>query len=1188
MVQGLGSRRRQTRAPTIDALPVISGTPESGKLLTATHTDWHEPAAITVARSWAVGPTAIGPWTVVEAGVDSILQQDSMIGSYIRYSEWGKLSPTGKLTQANSAAVGPVAAATAVPSPVDVPIISATANHTGTVVSVESMGEYAPNATRIDWQWFRGPDAISGAEGDWIPGEPLPMYATTDDDELEMITLGVVPRNAHGPGEQVSSNAVGPFLIPEIAKFAFVPRETLTTLPVDSIWTQWLHGSTNPYNALETLREPWVDGQRGNVKFGVTAGTGLSVTNRTPSAPPPNQPERFGGIATYGGSTLRCRIDLPNGKYRLEMGVGNVTSSSTPSRGWTFWDGAKSDASPIVLLTTQIKGLAIPSNHAMDVNGDVHPYAAWDSLRATAEIEVTRGFIEFGVLGSGSGGLNYLKLTNVYTEVVTSGDSVYYVDYDDGNDMNDGLTPETAWKHAPMDQDAGGLVPIFGLLPGARLRFKNGISHYPAGFSLNRTEFLRQSVSGTALRPIVVEGYGEGSPFRLVGREKLGTGWSAITSAQAHGNPGGDLGKLFRRTMPNPMRGWEAPYEGERRLYPAQWPRPTDLSQYENDGVGVGAFRRLADGDAVAWSGSTPDGVTGQPYTITITLQSPSLRPVSMVGAPLVYSRLSSNIIQTGRISHHNIATGVLKAVMNADDAPFLNASFAYCLRYSPYDIGVGQYGYDLSSPTDPFENLICYFNSTDVALRSIQRLNTGVTLRRDYWEFHGGIYADFTSLGTDPTVPKAIRISGSTSPIGIVVDGVHARDFTSGANLGQRAAVFDETAGVRYINAKMTRCFLSSGFRSLGTNANVHGFTTNRPGRSAVTIGSGRDADIRDLVLCNDDSRHGNGLSDYYSTPDGGTSTVDGIRIMNSTRPITWGNQANEVEPGYMSPLSVTLKNMICTPRFEAVPAATPPGLQSFTGVFDPNGRHEGTIMERAVMVGGWSAFRRRRDSHASLPLLRIQGAIFEGITIASDSGGPLGNPAFEIGNAIITANSAYGNVANLAQLIERGGVIVGHPDSVVFADQPWNGIIPPSWWEVLSRDFRAGNWGPGSSSPTAYEEFRFDSAWEMPAWGEQITNDMMVCAVDVDEITEGWGAHYSIASVFGYPPSVAVSLPAGEEDNDLFYLFKGQLRLKANLAIPRGETITWVFELTPQAAAGVSFQSMTPVRVNVTIPIV
>ncbi len=53
----------------------------------------------------------------------------------------------------------------------------------------------------------------------------------------------------------------------------------------------------------------------------------------------------------------------------------------------------------------------------------------------------------------------------------------YYIDYQNGSDLNDGVSTSTAWKHSPGDINATGTVVSAGLLPGDVVKFKKGISY---------------------------------------------------------------------------------------------------------------------------------------------------------------------------------------------------------------------------------------------------------------------------------------------------------------------------------------------------------------------------------------------------------------------------------------------------------------------------------------------------------------------------------------------------------------------------------------------------------------------------------------------------------------------------------------------------------------------------------------
>lgn len=54
-------------------------------------------------------------------------------------------------------------------------------------------------------------------------------------------------------------------------------------------------------------------------------------------------------------------------------------------------------------------------------------------------------------------------------------ETIYYIDYENGDNNNDGTTPQTAWKHAPGDINATGnpLAHVPG--PGDTFLFKGGV-----------------------------------------------------------------------------------------------------------------------------------------------------------------------------------------------------------------------------------------------------------------------------------------------------------------------------------------------------------------------------------------------------------------------------------------------------------------------------------------------------------------------------------------------------------------------------------------------------------------------------------------------------------------------------------------------------------------------------------------
>ena len=90
--------------------------------------------------------------------------------------------------------------------------------------------------------------------------------------------------------------------------------------------------------------------------------------------------------------------------------------------------------------------------------------------------------------------------------------TVYYVS-NAGDDNNDGLTPETAWRSLVK-------VNATSLLPGDAVRFRRG--------DVWRDVPLKLNSSGTSQSPILFGAYGSGNKPRLLGSNQV-SGWTLVT-----------------------------------------------------------------------------------------------------------------------------------------------------------------------------------------------------------------------------------------------------------------------------------------------------------------------------------------------------------------------------------------------------------------------------------------------------------------------------------------------------------------------------------------------------------------------------------------------------------------------------------------------------------------------------------
>ncbi len=84
---------------------------------------------------------------------------------------------------------------------------------------------------------------------------------------------------------------------------------------------------------------------------------------------------------------------------------------------------------------------------------------------------------------------------------------IYYVDFDSGNDAADGLSPATAWKHAPGDALGTDNPKKLKLQPGDHVRFKGGVRYRGQ---------LSPKAPGTEENPIVYDGSSWGSTRAII------------------------------------------------------------------------------------------------------------------------------------------------------------------------------------------------------------------------------------------------------------------------------------------------------------------------------------------------------------------------------------------------------------------------------------------------------------------------------------------------------------------------------------------------------------------------------------------------------------------------------------------------------------------------------------------------
>ncbi|MBT3642941.1 hypothetical protein HN604_01915 [archaeon] len=151
--------------------------------------------------------------------------------------------------------------------------------------------------------------------------------------------------------------------------------------------------------------------------------------------------------------------------------------------------------------------------------------------------------------------------------------NTYYIDYELGDDSNDGLCQASAWKHSPGDPNA--LLNPLGtqLQPGDTVAFKGGVKYYGD---------LTLAASGTSAGRITYLGNEWGTGKAIIdGSNLITTSWTnCLSAADCGDNP--NWQNIYYTTAPAGMTLFKPIYEGDSFASIAQDPNPVDPHYYDS------------------------------------------------------------------------------------------------------------------------------------------------------------------------------------------------------------------------------------------------------------------------------------------------------------------------------------------------------------------------------------------------------------------------------------------------------------------------------------------------------------------------------------------------------------------------------------------------------------------------------
>lgn len=147
---------------------------------------------------------------------------------------------------------------------------------------------------------------------------------------------------------------------------------------------------------------------------------------------------------------------------------------------------------------------------------------------------------------------------------------IYYVDYQNGSDSADGLSPATAWQHAPGDTVAPAKILRLALQPGDQVRFRGGVRYRGS---------LLPITAGTPDNPVVFDGSAWGETRAIFdGSDSLSGARRCRSAAECLGAPNWKY--LWRVDLPAGRSWTDYLFVGDEIYQVAQYP---DLPLADSD-----------------------------------------------------------------------------------------------------------------------------------------------------------------------------------------------------------------------------------------------------------------------------------------------------------------------------------------------------------------------------------------------------------------------------------------------------------------------------------------------------------------------------------------------------------------------------------------------------------------------------
>lgn len=454
-----------------------------------------------------------------------------------------------------------------------------------------------------------------------------------------------------------------------------------------------------------------------------------------------------------------------------------------------------------------------------------------------------------------------LLLLAACTPAGAGGGTTWHVDFAGGDDSRDGRTPQTAWKHAPGDEQAGGRAASVRLAPGDRVLFRAGVPYRGT---------IRLPASGTPAAPIVYSGtgWGEGQAI-LDGSDPVTAARPCRDAADCGG--AANWAKLTRIEFRPPATERIVLFGGTGLYHQSMVPALSD-----------------------PFFGSDRHSFAVVPRAERANLEAGRLRVPELVAAARSGGAVEVALwVKPNRVERRPVLA------VEGDAIRFDPSGLSfYETRDSAAAVGnslAGLAGPGLFAPLGPGVLLAWLRPQDRPAELSVGSGRMGVVLgRAAHVRIEGFVFRNFAGSRANPREGRAITALG---PGASAIEVVGNRFGPAWYDHGSGMVHLQGTSGLRFADNRMTEVF-GSGFRAGGGRPSdlvIEGNRLDRIGKTAIGLLGVDRAVVRHNVLTDVRGVHGNGITLYTSNRD---IRVEGNCVTASSRPLTFSGDRDPSTP--------------------------------------------------------------------------------------------------------------------------------------------------------------------------------------------------------------------------------------------------------------------------------------------------